>query len=163
MCDSLWPHESQHTRPPCPSPTPRVYSNPCPLSRWCHPTISSSVVPFSSCPQSVPADNYYYFSLKAHKLMSSHLCGGVRGAAVPRLRGSVQSGRGWGRSQIRAADQSSALQSMLINNKADVLSPVQNPPALWETLVWSLGWEDPLEKGKSTHSSILAWRIPWTV
>ena len=49
MSDSLWPHELQHARPPCPSPTPRVYLNSCPLSRWCHPTISSSVVPFSSC------------------------------------------------------------------------------------------------------------------
>ena len=48
-------HEPQHTRPPCPSPTPRVHPNPCPLSWWCHPTISSSVVPFSSCPQSFPA------------------------------------------------------------------------------------------------------------
>ena len=47
MSDSLQPHELQHARPPCPSPTPRVYSNSCPLSRWCHPTISSSVVPFS--------------------------------------------------------------------------------------------------------------------
>ena len=54
VSDSLRPHEPQHTRPPCPSPTPRVYPNPCPLSRWCHPTISSSVVPFS-CPQSFPA------------------------------------------------------------------------------------------------------------
>ena len=52
---SLRPHESQHTRPPCPSPAPRVYPNSCPLSRWCHPTISSSGIPFSSCPQSVPA------------------------------------------------------------------------------------------------------------
>ena len=49
MSDSLRPHESQHARPPCPSPTPRVYSNSCPLSRWCYPTISSSVFPFSSC------------------------------------------------------------------------------------------------------------------
>ena len=55
VSDSLWPHESQHARPPCPSPTPRVHSNSCPLSRWCHPAISSSVVPFSSCPQSLPA------------------------------------------------------------------------------------------------------------
>ena len=55
VCDSLWPHELQHTRPPCPSPTPRVYSNSCPLSRWCHPTIASSVIPFCSCLQSVPA------------------------------------------------------------------------------------------------------------
>ena len=53
--DSLWPHGLQHTRPPCPSPTPGVYPNSCPLSRWCHPTISPSVVPFSSCPQSLPA------------------------------------------------------------------------------------------------------------
>ena len=55
VSDSLRPHEPQHARPPCPSPTPRVHPNPCPLSRWCHPTISSSVVPFSSCPQSFPA------------------------------------------------------------------------------------------------------------
>ena len=54
-CPTLWPHESQHARPPCPSPTPGVYSNSCPSSRWCHPAISSSVVPFSSCPQSLPA------------------------------------------------------------------------------------------------------------
>ena len=55
VTDSLQPHESQHARPPCPSPTPRVYSNLCPSSRWCLPAISSSVVPFSSCPQSLPA------------------------------------------------------------------------------------------------------------
>ena len=55
VSNSLWPHESQHARPPCPSPTPGVYPNSCPLSRWCHPAISSSVVPFSSCPQSLPA------------------------------------------------------------------------------------------------------------
>jgi len=54
MSDSLQPHESQHTRPPCPSPTPGVHPNSCASSRWCHPAISSSVVPFSSCPQSLP-------------------------------------------------------------------------------------------------------------
>ena len=54
MSSSLWPHGPQHTRPPCPSPTPRVYSNSCPLSQWCHATISSSVIPFSSCLQSFP-------------------------------------------------------------------------------------------------------------
>ena len=59
MSDSLWPHESQHARPPCPSPTPRVYSNSCPFSRWCHAAISSSVVPFSSCPQSLPASGSF--------------------------------------------------------------------------------------------------------
>ena len=55
VSDSLQPHESQHASPPCPSPTPRAHSDSHPLSRWCHPAISSWVVPFSSCPQSLPA------------------------------------------------------------------------------------------------------------
>ena len=55
VSDSLRPHESQHARPPCPSPTSGVHSNSCPSSRWCHPAISSSVIPFSSCAQSLPA------------------------------------------------------------------------------------------------------------
>ena len=59
MSDSLQPHELQHARPPCPSPTPRVYSNSCPSSRWCHPAISSSVVPFSSCLQSLSASRSF--------------------------------------------------------------------------------------------------------
>ena len=59
MSDSLWPHEPQHARSPCPSPTPRVYPDSCPSSRWCHPTISSSVVPLSSCPQSFPASGTF--------------------------------------------------------------------------------------------------------
>ena len=62
MCPTLRPHELQHSRPPCPSPTPRVHSNSCPLSRWCHPAISSSGVPFSSCPQSLPASESYPMS-----------------------------------------------------------------------------------------------------
>ena len=62
VSDSLRPHESLHTRPPCPSPTSRVYSNSCPSSRWCHPAISSSVIPFSSCPQSLPASGSFPMS-----------------------------------------------------------------------------------------------------
>ena len=61
MSDSLRPHELQHARPPCPSPTPGVYSNSCPLSQWCHPTISS-VIPFSSCPQSLPESGSFPMS-----------------------------------------------------------------------------------------------------
>ena len=57
--DSLWPHESPHTRPPCLSPTPGIHSDSCPLSPWCHPAISSSVIPFSSCPQSLPASKSF--------------------------------------------------------------------------------------------------------
>ena len=62
VSDSLRPHELQHARPHCPSPTPGVHPNPCPSSRWCHPTSSSSVVPFSSCPQSFPASGSFPMS-----------------------------------------------------------------------------------------------------
>ena len=62
MSDSLWLHGLQHTRHPCPSPTPTVYSNSCPLSQWCHPTISSSVIPFSSRLQSFPASGSFQMS-----------------------------------------------------------------------------------------------------
>ena len=62
MSDSLRPHEPQHTRPPCPSPIPEVHLNSCPLSRWCHPVISSSVIPFSSCPQSFPGSGSFPMS-----------------------------------------------------------------------------------------------------
>ena len=62
VSDSLWPHESQNARPPCPSPTPGVYPNSRPSSPWCHPAISSSVVPFSSCPQSLPASESFPIS-----------------------------------------------------------------------------------------------------
>ena len=62
VSNSLQPHGLQHTRPPCPSPTPRVYSNSCPLSEWCHPTISSSVTSFSSCLQSFSASGSFQMS-----------------------------------------------------------------------------------------------------
>ena len=62
VSDSLRPHELQHARPPCPSPTPGVHSNSCPSSRWCHPAISSSAVPFSSCPQSLPESESFPMS-----------------------------------------------------------------------------------------------------
>ena len=62
VSDSLQPHESQHTRPPCPSPTPRVHPDSYPLSQWCHPAISSSVIPFSFCPQSLPTSESFPMS-----------------------------------------------------------------------------------------------------
>ena len=63
VSDSVRPHESQHARPPCPSPTPGIHRNSCPSSQWCHPAISSSAVPFSSCPQSLPASGSFPMSL----------------------------------------------------------------------------------------------------
>ena len=62
VSNSLWPHELQDARPPCPSPTPGVHPNPCPSSRCCHPTISSSVIPISSCPQSFPTSEAFQMS-----------------------------------------------------------------------------------------------------
>ena len=62
VSDFLWPHELQHARPPCPSPASRVHPNPCPLSQRSHPTFSSSVIPFSSCPQSFPASGSFQMS-----------------------------------------------------------------------------------------------------
>ena len=74
MSDSWWSHESQHARPPCPSPTPGVHPNPCPSSRWCHPIISSSVIPFSSCSQSFPASGSFQMSqlfARSHPILYS--------------------------------------------------------------------------------------------
>ena len=78
MSDSLWPHESQHARPPCPSPTPGVHPYSCPSSRWCHPAISSSFVPFSFCPQSLPASESFPVSqllewLQTHQILQCHI------------------------------------------------------------------------------------------
>ena len=68
VSNSLWPHELEQARPPCPSPTPGVYSNSCPLSQWCHPTISSSVVPFSSHLQSFPVSGSFQWVSSSHQL-----------------------------------------------------------------------------------------------
>ena len=73
VSNSLQPHELQHARPPCPSPAPRVHSNSCPSSRWCHSVISSFVVPFSSCPQSLPASES--FPMSQHFVWGGHSTG----------------------------------------------------------------------------------------
>ena len=91
MSDSLWPHGLQLTRPPCPSPTPGVYPNSCPLSRWCHPTISSSVVPFSSCLQCFPASGSFPMS---QVFVSGGLSIGVS-ASVPPMNIQDWSPLGW--------------------------------------------------------------------
>ena len=88
MFNSLWPHELQHTSPPCPSPTRGVHSNSCPLSQWCHPAISSSVVPFSSCPQSFPASGSF--------LMSQLLAWGGQSTGVSALASFLpKKSQGW--------------------------------------------------------------------
>ena len=73
ISDSLWPHGLQHTRLPCPSLYPGVCSTSCPLSRWCHPTISSSIIPFSSCPQSFPGSKHWFFASSGQSIGASAL------------------------------------------------------------------------------------------
>ena len=80
VSDSLWPHGLQHSRPPCPSPTPGFYPNSCPLSQWCHPTISSSVIPFSSHLQSFPASRS--FQMSQFFISGGQSIGGSASAAV---------------------------------------------------------------------------------
>ena len=93
VSDSLRRHEPQHARPPRPSPTPRVYPNPCPLRWWCHPTVSSSVVPFSSCPQSFPASR----SSQMSQLSASggQSIGVSASASVPPMNTQDWSPLGW--------------------------------------------------------------------
>ena len=93
MSNSLWPHELQHTRPPCPSPTPEVYSNSCPSSRWCHPAISSSVVPFSSCLQSLQASGS--FSMSQHFAWGGQSIGVSTSASVLPMNTQDWSPSGW--------------------------------------------------------------------
>ena len=144
MPDSLWPHGLQHTRLPCPSPTPGVYPNSCPLSWWCNPTISSSVVPFSFGLQSFQASGVF--------------------SNESALR--IKWPKYWSFS-ISPSNEYSGLITFRIDwfdltSQASLVAQlVQNPPVMWETWLWSL-WEGPLEKGMATHSSILACRIPWT-
>ena len=93
MSDSLQPHEPQHARPPCPSPVPRVYPNPCPLSWWCHPTISSSVVPFSSCLQAFPASGSFQMSQLSS--LSGQSIGVSASTSVPTMNTQDWSPLGW--------------------------------------------------------------------
>ena len=144
VSDSLQAYEPQHPRPPCPSPTPGVHSNSSPSRQWCHPAISSSVVHFSSCPQSLPASESFP--------KSQLFAWGGQTPGVSALASVLRVWHIW-KGRERA---SYIYQSVAFN-----LS-VKNLPAMWETWVRYLGWECSLEEGKATHSSTLAWKSPWT-
>ena len=128
MSNSLRPHELQHARPPCPSPSPGVCSNSCPLSWWCHPTISSSVVPFSSHPQSFLVSGSFQMS----QLFASG--GQSIGALASVLPMNIQ---GW------------------------FLLGLTGLISLWWGLIGP-SLAPTTEKALATHSSTLAWEIPWT-
>ena len=93
VSDSLRPHEPQHARPPWPSPTPRVHPNSCPSSRWCHPDISSSVIPFSSCPHSFPASGS--FPVSQHFASGSQSIGVSASTSVLPMNTQDWSPPGW--------------------------------------------------------------------
>ena len=184
MSGSLQPHEQQHTRPPYPSLTPGVHPNPCPSSRWCHPAISSSVIPFSSCPQSLPTSGSFLVS----QLFASHgqSIGVSALASVLPMSTQDWSPLGWSgwislqskglsrvfsnttvqKHQFFGAQLSSKrIEQFLllpVTLYSLVAQMVTSPPAMQETWVLSLDQEDPLENGRATHSNILAWEIPWT-
>ena len=136
MSYSLWPHEPQHVKPPCPSPTPGVHPNPCPLCQWCHPTISSSVVPFSSCPQSFPASG----SFPVSQLFTS---GGISiriSASASVLPMNIQDWSlgwtGWNSLQIKGLSRVFSNSTVLMFNSS-VLSFLYSPTLLSYThLFW---------------------------
>ena len=171
MLDSLWPRGWQHARPPCPSLSPGVCSDSCPLSQWCCLTILSSAAP-----------SPFAFNLSQHQgpfqqpfkpFLSVWFSGGKYIHIVvqpsPEFFCSliVQLIKNWPAIQetlVWFLGWEEGIGYRLQYSWASLVAQlVKNLPAMRETWVQSLGWEDPLEKGGSTHCSILAWRIPWTV
>ena len=124
MSNSLQPHEPQHARPSCPSPIPGVYPNPCLLSRWCHPTISSSAVPFSSCPYSFPASGS--FQMSPLFVSGGQSIGVSASASVLPMNTQDWSPLGWTPCSLRDSQESSpAPQFKSINSS--VLSFLYSP------------------------------------
>ena len=134
MSDSLRPHESQHARSPCPSPTPGVHPNSRASSRWCHPAISSSVIPFSSCPQSHPALESFQWVNSSHE--------------VAKDLAPYSSTLAW---KILWMEEPGRVQSMGLWRVWTQLSDF--------TFTFHF---HALEKEMAPHSSVLAWRIPGT-
>ena len=150
VTDSLRPHESQHTRPPCPSQTPGVYSNSCPWSWWCHPAISPSVVPFSSCPQSLPASGS--FPMSQLFAWGSQSTGVSASASVLPMNTQDLSPSGWTgwiplqskgltrvfsnttvqKHQFFGAQLSSQSHSHIHMGEISINSDMQMPPLLWQ-------------------------------
>ena len=160
MSYSLWPHGQQHMRLSGPSPSPWVCSNACPLKRWCHPTISSSVVPFSSCLPSFPASGSFPMSW----LFASGGQSVGTSASASILPVDIQ---GWcllgltGLISLLSKGLSRVFSSTTIR-KHQFFGAQAFTVQLSHLYIWSLGREDPLVEGMAIHSRILAWRMPWT-
>ena len=135
---------------PCPSPTSKAYSNSCPLSQWCHLTISSSVFPFSSCLQSFPVSGSFLMKILSTLYSWYVIIWHSKNSFFPPLMNMLFL-------------LIYSCRSFVFLYRSFIVQLVKNPPVMQETPVRFLGQEDPLEKGKATHSNIMAWRIPWTV
>ena len=174
MSDFLWPSESQHARPPCPSPTPRIYWNSCPSSQWCHPAISSSVVPFSSCPQSLPYQGLFQWVNSSHEVSQSTGVSALASVLPMNTQDwSPLEWTGWIITirhplwDILGEGNGTPLQYSCLENPMDggawwatvhgVAKSRTRPSDFNFTLCFHA-----LEKEMATHSSILAWRIPGT-
>ena len=188
MSDALRPHQLQHARLPCTSLSSRVCSNSCPLSRWCRPN-SSSVALLSTCPQSFPASGS--FPMSQLFVSGGQSTGASASASVLPMNIQNWFPSGWtGWISLQSKGLSGVLSNTTVQKyqffstqlitRLQALTHFCLPystfpggraslvpqrlkclPAMLETRVWSLCWEDPLEKEMATHSSILAWRIPW--
>ena len=127
VSDSLWPHELQQARPPCPSPTPEVHSNSCPSSRWWDPAISSSVIPFSSCPHSLPASES--FQMSQLSVSGDQSVGVSASTSVPPMNTQDWSPLGWtGWISCSPRDsQESSLTPQFKSINSSVLSLLHSP------------------------------------
>ena len=158
VSDSLWPHESQHARPPCPSPTPRVHSNSCPSSQWCNPAISSSVVPFSFCPQSLPA---WVFSNESTLRMRwpkywSFSFSIIPSKEIPGLISTlylIHQRRQWQPTPVLLPGKSHEQRSLV------GFSPWGRSQTRLSDFTFTFHFHAS-GKETATHSSVLAWRIP---
>ena len=172
MSDSLWPHESQHARPPCPSPLPGACSNLCPSSQWCHSTISSSVIPFSSWLQSFPASGS--FPMSQFFAWGGQSFGASASTSILPMNIQDWFPLGWtGWISLPSKGLSRVIFNTTVQNhqffgaqfsflNSLIAQSVKNLPAMQETLVQSLSGKEPLKKEMASHSSILARRISWT-
>ena len=126
MSDSLWPHVLPHARLPCPSPSPGACSNSCLLSQWCHPIISSSVVPFSSCLQSFPASNY--FPVSRFFVSGGQSIGASASASVPPMNIQDRFPLGW---TGGISLQSNGLSRIFSNTTVQKHQSFCTQPSLW--------------------------------
>ena len=162
VSDSLRPHESQHARPPCPSQTPGVYSNSCLSSLWCHPAISSSVVPFSSCPQSLLASGS--FPMRQHFAWGGQSTGVSASASVLPTNTQDWSPLGWTDSiSLQSKGLSRGFSNILRSNAAAAAKSLQSCPTLSDPMECTRllhPWDFP---GKSTgvgcHCLLLSCRV----